>query len=109
MISFDTFKESINLLNTLQVTLNNFNRELEKILGSDTSSMYYTPLHITEMYIINMLQIEFGESEEGAEWFIYEGLPQIENGGTEIEDDGKKWNIKSIKDYYDYLISLKNI
>lgn len=106
MINYNSFKEMINLLNTISVELENFNRSMEKILGSDTSSMYYTPLNIVENYIMEMLHTELGESKEGAEWFIYDGLPQINSGGTEIEYNGKKWNIKSIKDYYDYLVSL---
>jgi hypothetical protein len=80
---------------------------MERILGSDTSSMYYAPLNIVENYIMEILQTELGESEEGAEWFIYEGLPQIKRGGTSIEENGKIWDIKNIKDYYDYLVSLQ--
>lgn len=48
------------------------------------------------------------EWEEGAEWFIYDGLSQINRGGTEIEENDKTYTIKSLKDYYDYLISLKS-
>ena len=50
-----------------------------------------------------------GESEDGAAWFLYDGLDQIkEFGKTEIEVDGKTIELESIKDYYDYLESLKN-
>ena len=108
MISYDMFKDMINLMNTVSVELDNFNRGMERILGSDTSSMYYVPLNIVENYIISTLQTELGESKEGAEWFIYDGLSQINRGGTEIEENGKTYTIKSLKDYYDYLISLNN-
>lgn len=106
MISYNSFKEMINLLNTIGVELDNFNRGMERILGSDTSSMYYAPLNIVENYIIEILQTELGESKEGAEWFIYDGLSQINGGGTEIGENDKTYTIKSLKDYYDYLVSL---
>ena len=70
--------------------------------------MYYNPLRIVQSLIINVLQNEFNETKEGAEWFVYEGFFQIENSGTSIEENGKIWNIKNIKDYYDYLVSLQN-
>ena len=101
------FKDMINLMNTVGVELDNFNRGMERILGPDTSSMYYAPLNIVENYIMEILQTELGESKEGAEWFIYDGLPQINGGGTSIEENGKIWDIKNIKDYYDYLVSLQ--
>ena len=107
MISYDMFKDMINLMNTVGVELDNFNRGMERVLGSDSSSMYYAPFNIVENYIISTLQTELGESKEGAEWFIYEGLPQIKRGGTSIEENGKIWDIKNIKDYYDYLVSLQ--
>ena len=88
MISYDMFKDMINLMNTVGVELDNINRGMERVLGSDTSSMYYTPLNIVENYIISTLQTELGESKEGAEWIIYDGLSQINRGGTEIEENG---------------------
>lgn len=107
MMSFDAFKEMINMLQTMDIELDKLNESLQNLLGSDTCCMYYKPSQIVERSIINILQDEFNESEEGAEWFIYDGLPQIKNGGTSIEENGKIWNIKTIKDYYDYLVSLQ--
>ena len=107
MISFDTFKEMRNMLQTMDIELDKFNNGLQNLLGSDTCCMYYKPSLIVERSIINILQYELNESEEGAEWFIYEGLPQIKRGGTSIEENGKIWDIKNIKDYYDYLVSLQ--
>ena len=72
MITFDTFKEMINMLQTVSVELDNFNRGIERILGEDCTSMYYAPLNIVENYIITALQEEFNETKEGAEWFIYD-------------------------------------
>ena len=107
MISFEMFKEMINLIHTTDIEMHTFNKEIEKLFGSDTYSMYYTPLTIVENYVITVLQTEFNESKEGAELFIDEGLSQIKRGGTSIEENGKIWDIKNIKDYYDYLVSLQ--
>ena len=52
--------------------------------------------------------MEFNETKEGADWFVYERFLQIKRAGTSIEENGKIWNIKNIKDYYDYLVSLQN-
>lgn len=106
MMTFDTFKELINMSQTMDIELDKFNEDLQNLLGSDSCCMYYEPFNIVENSIIEILQIEFNETKEGAEWFIYEGLPQIKRGGTSIEENGKIWNIKNIKDYYDYLVSL---
>ena len=54
-----------------------------------------------------ILQIEFNETKEGAEWFVCEGFYQIENGGTEIKDNEHEWHIKTLDDYYEFLCSLK--
>ena len=108
MIKFETFEKIIKLLDDINLEVDNFNDGLQKLLGSDTSCMYYKPSYIVENSIMEILQMEFNETKEGAEWFIYEGLPQIKRGGTSIEENGKIWNIKNIKDYYDYLVSLQN-
>ena len=107
MMSFNTFKEMINMSQTMDIEMDIFNHNLQDLLGSDTCCMYYKPSYIVENSIIEILQMEFNETKEGAEWFIDEGLSQIKNGGTSIEENGKIWNIKTIKDYYDYLISLQ--
>ena len=108
MIKFETFEKIIKLLDDISLEVDNFNNGLEKLFGSDSYCMYYEQFNIVQNSIIEILQIEFNETKEGAEWFIYEGLPQIKNGGTSIEENGKIWDIKNIKDYYDYLVSLQN-
>ena len=108
MIKFETFEKIIKLLDDASFEVDNFNDGLQKLLGSDSCCMYYKPFDIIENSIIEILQIEFNETKEGAEWFVYEGFPQIKRGGTSIEENGKIWNIKNIKDYYDYLVSLQN-
>ena len=106
MIKYESFAKLINYYHIMNQEINRFNDYVDKIFGSDTRSMYIKPLEIIENLIIEILQDELGESKEGAEWFIYEGLSQIENGGTEIGENDKVYKIKSIKDYYDYLVSL---
>lgn len=107
MVKFETFEKIIKLLDDIDLELDNFNDRLQKVFGADSCTMYYAPLSIINNYVIDFLQTEFNETKEGAEWFIYEGLPQIKNGGTSIEENGKIWNIKTINDYYDYLVSLQ--
>ena len=108
MIKFETFEKIIKLLDDISLEVDNFNDGLQKVFGSDSRCMYHEPFNIVENSIIEILQIEFNETKEGAEWFIYEGLPQIKRGETSIEENGKIWNIKNIKDYYNYLVSLQN-
>lgn len=105
----ETFEEMCNLLKRTDDELDKFNKGMHDVLGSDSCSMYDKPLTLIEEFVIIALCNEFNESKEGAEWFVYEGIPQIKHGGTEIEDNGKKWSIKSTKDYYEYLVSLKEI
>lgn len=107
MIVFESFEELITSMNKTEEEMGNFNKNIENIFGSDSICMYFAPLEIIQNSIINILQNEFGESKEGAEWFVYEGYSQIKNGGTEIKCDGKEWHIKSLKDYYEFLCSLR--
>ena len=108
MIKFETFEKIIKLLDDISLEADNFNNGLEKVFGSDSCCMYYEPCEIVKNSTIEILQMEFNETKEGAEWFIYEGRSQIKRGGTSIEENGKIWDIKNIKDYYDYLVSLQN-
>ncbi len=107
MITYESFEVLLNLLQSMETECNTINKGMEHILGEDTCVMYFKPLNLVENYFIDVLQSEFNETKEGAEWFVYEGLAQINNGGTEIDDDSKEWHIHTVKDYYDYLCSLK--
>ena len=108
MITKESFEQLVISMKDMEEELEIFNKSAEKIIGEDSTCMYYNPLRIVQSLIINVLQNEFNETKEGAEWFVYEGFFQIENSGTSIEENGKIWNIKNIKDYYDYLVSLQN-
>ena len=108
MITKESFEQLVISMKDMEEELEIFNKSAEKIFGEDSTCMYYNPLRIVQSLIINVLQNEFNETKEGAEWFIYEGLSQIKRGGTSIEENGKIWDIKNIKAYYDYLVSLQN-
>lgn len=107
MIKFETFEKIIKLLDDISLEADNFNNGLEKVFGSDSRCMYYEPFNIVENSIIEILQMEFNETKEGAEWFVYEGMKQIKSKGTEITVDKKTYKIKTMRDYYDYLSNLK--
>ena len=81
------------------------NKALEEVYGQDSSVWYYTQYDIVSDHIVRILELN-GESHDGAEWFVFDGLEQIEKDGTEIEENGKKYIIKTIKDYYDYLTEI---
>jgi len=108
MITFDTFKLLVNSIHLAELECDSFNDSMERVLGNDTNSMYLKPLELINELVIDVLQTEFNESKDGAEWFVYEGINQINRGGTKITDIStkKEWNITSMKEYYDYLCSL---
>lgn len=107
MITKESFKQLVISMKDMEEELHAFNKSAEKIFGADSVCMYFAPLEIIQNSIINILQNEFGESKEGAEWFVYEGFSQIKNGGTEIKYEDKEWHIKSLEDYYEFLCSLR--
>lgn len=115
-----TFEDFIFLLETygkVEERCNKFNSLVEDALNlplskdhynADSSSMLVFPIEAISDIIIHFI-VSMGESEDGAAWFLYDGLDQIRTfQKTEIEVNGKTIEIKSIKDYYDYLESLKN-
>ena len=105
-MKYESFAELVNLIHLMKIETDRFNDSMDSLLGEDTRSFYIKPLCIVEHSIIQILMNDFNETKEGAEWFVYEGLEQIENGGTELTYNGKTYKIKSIKDYYQYLTSL---
>lgn len=105
-MNYETFEELINLMKFAYEECRNFNKSLEQVFGEDSTVCYYKQYDIIVDHIIKILVIN-GESHDGAEWFVYDGLEQIEKGGTEIGYDDKWYNIKTIRDYYDWLMNLK--
>lgn len=105
MISFEMFEELVKLLEDSYNECERFNKGMTDLLGDDSSVMYYNNYENVCKHFIKILELN-GESHEGADWFVYEGLDQIKRGGTEFESDGKKYIIENLRDYYDYLIDL---
>ena len=105
MINYEEFEILVDLLKKSYEESRRFNKALEEVYGQDTSVWYYTQYDIVSDYVVKILELN-GESHEGAEWFVYDGLEQIEKGGTEIGYDDKWYNIKTIHDYYDWLVDL---
>lgn len=107
MINFKSFMSLINLLESSYNECTRINSNIRVLTqSSDTCSMYFVPYELVAKTIIEILQSE-GETEEGAEWFVYEGMEQIKDKGTEITVDKKTYKIKTMRDYYDYLSNLK--
>lgn len=106
-MKLETFLDLINTLLKMQELCKTFDNGIEKVLNmsfdknyeSDSRSMLLFPVEGIDHLIIKILVNEFGESKDGAEWFVYEGIDQILNGGTKIND----WEIKSFEDYYNWL------
>ena len=105
MISYEEFETLVDLLKKSYEESRRFDKALEEVYGEDSCVWYYKQYDIVSEHIVRILELN-GESHDGAEWFVYDGLEQIEKGGTEIEENGKKYIIKTIKDYYDYLIEI---
>jgi hypothetical protein len=105
MFSFETFEELVKLIESSYKECQRFNDSLTKVLGNDSCVMYFEPFDIVCNGVTKILELN-GESHEGADWFVYEGIQQIRNGGTEIGYNGEKYSIKTLKDYYDWLVEL---
>ena len=105
-MNYEVFEELIKLLKDSYEEMNKFNKALESVIGEDSVSMYYKPHDMICDTVVKILELS-GESHDGAEWFAYEGLEQIEKGGTKVWIGEKEYNIKSIRDYYDWLMNLK--
>ena len=106
MISYEEFEMLVDLLKRSYEECEKFNKELENIFGEDSVVIYTKQHNIVSEYVVRILELN-GESHDGAEWFVYDGLEQIEKGGTEIGYHEERYNIKTIRDYYDWLMNLK--
>ena len=104
MISYEEFEILIDLLKKSYEESRRFNKALEEVYGEDSCVWYYTQCDIISDHVVRILELN-GESHDGAEWFVYEGLEQIEKGGTKVWIGEKEYNIKTIHDYYDWLVN----
>jgi len=105
-MNYKSFKKLCEWVKKVEKDCDEFNKGMEKVLGSDTISMFLKPLERANELFVSLIASEFNESKEGAEWLAYEGLKQIEVGGTEIKDGDKDWIITDLRGMYDYLKSL---
>ena len=107
MINFKSFMSLINLLEASYNECRRINNCIQTLAqNDDTYSMYFVCYELVAKTVIEILQSE-GETKEGAEWFVYEGIEQMKSKGTEITVDKKTYKIKTMRDYYDYLSNLK--
>ena len=106
MISYEEFETLVDLLKKCDEESRRFNKALEEVYGKDSSVCYYTQYGIISEHVVRILELN-GESHEGAEWFVYDGLEQIEKGGTEFGYNNEWYKIKTIHDYYNWLMNLK--
>lgn len=120
MIEFKTLKALVDIYEKCQVKCNSISNKMEKLFDPDTSVMFYWPLDFCAKQIKSVLISEFGESPEGADWFIYEGLSSIRAGRcTEIglrdnsventlNSEGEQeipftyYKIRTLEDYYNF-------
>ena len=101
----DLLKRMIELRDGMEKELEQFNSNMDNVLGGDSRSMYLGPVQLVDNHIIDWLMSFLYESKEGAEWFMYEALDTISHGGsTLVEANGKKYDISSIEDYVNMCI-----
>ena len=101
----DLLKRMVELRDGMEKELEQFNSNMDNVLGGDSRSMYLGPVQLVDNHIIDWLMSFLYESKEGAEWFMYEALYTISHGGsTLVEANGKKYDISSIEDYVNMCI-----
>lgn len=106
----ESFLNMCETLEKIEQFCDGFNESMEKTLNKswdpkydgDSRVMMLWPLEAIDELLINLICTETNESKEGASWFVYEGMDQIKNGSTMIDDI----EIKSYEDYYNYIIAL---
>lgn len=106
-MTYKTFENIIKTYKQLTKRCDEFNQVMEKALNisldgdkdrADSVSFCLFPVEAVDKIIIDIL-IDEGETREGAEWFVYDGLDQIDNGGTEINDT----KINSLEEYFNFI------
>ena len=103
----DLLKRMVELRDGMEKELEQFNSNMDNVLGGDSRSMYLGPVQLVDNHIIDWLMSFLYESKEGAEWFMYEALDTISHGGsTLVEANGKKYDISSIEDYVNMCIEV---
>ena len=119
MLSKEAF---INVLENY-IYFHNRNKQFEKDLGKIFGAKYkptdeYSTIEENQIWfnwaitgvdeIIKEIILDFGETQEGAEYWLYEGIDMItKDGGTTITENETEYKITDFSDLYDYLITLK--
>lgn len=108
----DELESLLELRRKMDNEMDDFNKNMDAVLGVDSSSMYRTPCNILDDYIVDWIVRRLDDSREGAEWFLYEVVPDIYKGVSEhfglVEADGKKFHIKSTVDYVNMCMELRS-
>lgn len=108
----DELESLLELHRRMDNEMDNFNTTMDSTLGGDSRSMYLTPCHMLDDYIVDWIVRRLDDSREGAEWFLYEAVPEISNGNSDhsslVEADGKKFHIRNTVDYVNMCMELKS-
>lgn len=116
MIGREAFKKIIELYRKFDKKTDDFNKKLEDLLNIDFetdkpiydgSCWMYWPIDGLRQ-VLKQILMDFGESEDGADWWVFENGFEYP---TEISEtrDGKKidYKINNDEDVYDYLSKIK--
>lgn len=107
MTDFEKFTLAVKTIKDFQEKKNEQNEALEKAFGQDSTIMDFIGLdELMTMFkiVCSSLfpKISQQEIEENCEWYIWE-VPNFNNSGAEIEDNGKIYKIVSDQDMFNYL------
>lgn len=96
----EELEKLIELRKGIADEMEQFNKNMEGVLGGDTRSMYFGPIHLCDEYLIKWIMRNLNEARYGAEWFLYEALEHISKGGsTFVVENGKKYTFHNVADY----------
>lgn len=108
----DELESLLEFRNRMDTEMDNFNTNMDAILGGDSRSMYLTPCTMLDDYIVDWIVRRLDDSREGAEWFLYEAVPEISKGYSDhssiVEADGKKFHIRNTVDYVNMCLERKS-
>lgn len=108
----DELDSLLELRRKMDNEMDDFNKNMDAVLGVDSSSMYRTPCNILDDYIVDWIVRRLDDSKEGAEWFLYEFVLGIYKEGSEklslVECDGKKFHIRNTVDYVNMCMELRS-
>lgn len=95
-----------------------FGKDLEKVFGSkyeptdcwstEDNSIWLNWAIVGVGKIVKEIILDFGETDDGADYWLYEGIDMITKGGTTVVDNNIEYNITNFNELYNFLITLKN-